>query len=314
MPDRKKWTADDLPDLSGKTVLITGANSGIGYEAAFQFARKHALTVLACRSMDKANTAVARIKFAHSDASVEAMELDLASLASVRSFADAFRRRYGRLSVLCNNAGVMAIPYRRTEDGFEMQMGTNHFGHFALTGLLLDLLLAADGARVVTVSSGAHRMGSIRFDDLNWEHGYRKWLAYGQSKLANLLFCLELHRRLEKAGAKMLSVACHPGYAATNLQAAGPQMAGSSVMESLMGIANSIFAQNAAMGALPTLYAAVSPAVHGNDYIGPDGFAELWGNPVKVTPSSGARDGAAAKRLWEVSEQLTKVPYSALPG
>ena len=304
-----KWTVDDMPDLSGKTIIVTGSNSGIGYEAALGFAGKHATVVLACRSMEKANAAVAQIKSAHPDASVAAMELDLASLASVRKFADEFRQRYGKLDILCNNAGVMAIPYRKTADGFEMQIGTNHFGHFALTGLLIDLLLASDGARVVHVASGAHRMGSIRFDDLNWEHGYRKWPAYGQSKLANLLFCLELHRRLEKAGAKVLSVACHPGYAATNLQAAGPKMAGSSIMESVMAVANSLFSQNAAMGALPTLYAAVSPEVHGNDYIGPDGLAELWGYPTTVKPSKAARDGAVASRLWEVSEKLTGVSY-----
>ena len=304
-----KWTAADLPDLSGKTIIVTGANSGIGYEAARELGRHRAAVVLACRSMEKANAAVAEIKSAHPDAAVEAMELDLANLSSVRAFADAFKKNHDRLHILCNNAGVMAIPYRRTADGFEMQMGTNHFGHFALTGWLFDLLLATDNARVVTVSSGAHRIGSIRFDDLNWQHGYRKWLAYGQSKLANLLFCLELQRRLEKARARMISVACHPGYAATNLQAAGPRMAGSSIMESLTGVANSLFAQSAAMGALPTLYAATSPEVRGGDYIGPDGLGELWGTPAKVGRSGAASDPSAAARLWEVSEQLTGVHY-----
>ncbi|MGO9452902.1 MAG: oxidoreductase [Candidatus Binataceae bacterium] len=312
MPNSKPWTADDLPDLSGKTIVVTGGNSGIGYEAALQFARKHASVVLACRSIEKANGAAAQIKSAYSDATVEVMELDLSNLASVRAFADALRKQHQRLDVLCNNAGVMAIPYRRTPDGFEMQMGTNHFGHFALTGLLLDVLLETEGARVVTVSSGMHRLGAIRFDDLSWEHGYRKWYAYGQSKLANLLFCLELQRRIDKAHAKLISVACHPGYAATNLQAAGPKMTGSSMMESLTEIANRVFAQSAAMGALPTLYAAVSPDVRGGDYIGPNGITELWGNPVKVKRSSAARDSAIAKRLWEVSEQLTNVRYTPL--
>ena len=304
-----KWTPADLPDLSGKTIVVTGGNSGIGYEAALEFGRHRATVILACRSMDKASTAVAQIKAAYPDAAVEAMALDLASLSSVRTFADAFKKNHGRLHILCNNAGVMAIPYRRTADGFEMQMGTNHFGHFALTGLLFDRLSSADDARVVTVSSGAHRIGSIRFDDLNWEHGYRKWLAYGQSKLANLLFCLELQRRLEKARARMVSVACHPGYAATNLQAAGPRMAGSSIMESLTGVANSLFAQSAAMGALPTLYAATSPEVRGGDYIGPDGLGELWGTPAKVGRSAAASDASVAARLWEVSERLTGVHY-----
>jgi NAD(P)-dependent dehydrogenase (short-subunit alcohol dehydrogenase family) len=307
-----KWTAGDIPDLSGKTIVVTGSNSGIGYEAALEFARKNASVVLACRSMDKANAAVASIKAAVPTAKVVAMELDLASLASARAFNDAFRKSHGQLHILCNNAGVMAIPYRRTVDGFEMQMGTNHFGHFALTGLLIDLLLANEGARVVNVASGMHRIGTIRFDDMDWQHGYRKWLAYGQSKLANLLFCLELQRRLEKSGVKLISVACHPGYAATNLQSAGPRMSGSSIMESLTGVANKIFAQSAAMGALPTLYAAVAPDVRGGDYIGPAGFTEMWGNPGKVGRSKAAQDASAAARLWQVSEQRTGVAYPSL--
>ncbi len=305
-----KWTADDLPDLSGKTIVVTGANSGIGYEAALQFARKRAAVILACRSMDKADAAVAQIKAAFPGAAAQAVQLDLASLSSVRSFADALRKAHRKLDVLCNNAGVMAIPYQRTADGFEMQFGTNHLGHFALTGLLLDLLLAADRARIVTVTSSGHRMGSIRFDDLNWQHGYRKWFAYGQSKLANLLFCSELQRRLEKGGHRAISVACHPGYAATNLQAAGPRMTGSAMKEALMNVANRMFAQSAAAGALPTLYAAAAPDVRGNDYIGPDGFGEMWGSPIKVDRSRAARDSSTAARLWEISEQPTGVRYS----
>jgi NAD(P)-dependent dehydrogenase (short-subunit alcohol dehydrogenase family) len=314
MPESKPWSADDLPDLSGKTIIVTGGNSGIGYEAALQFARKRATVVLACRNLEKARVAADQIVAANRGAAVETMELDLASLASVRNFADTFRRGHRALHALCNNAGVMAIPYRRTADGFEMQFGTNHLGHFALTGLLLDPMLATDGARVVNVSSGAHRTGRIRFDDLQWEHGYRKWFAYGQSKLANLLFTFELQRKLEAAGKSLISVACHPGYAATNLQAAGPRMQGSSFMESLMGVSNRLFAQSAAMGALPTLYAAAAPEVRGGDYIGPDGFGEMWGNPAKVGCSAAARDAAAAARLWAVSEELTGVRYEALKG
>ncbi len=309
MPDKKAWTADDMPDLSGKTIVVTGGNSGIGYEAALEFARKRADVILACRDLGKARTAAAQISASSPGAKVEVMELDLSSLASVRGFADAFHQGRPALHVLCNNAGVMAIPYRTTADGFEMQFGTNHLGHFALTGLLLDRLLATEGGRVVNVSSGGHRMGSIRFDDLQWQKGYRKWFAYAQSKLANLLFTFELQRRADAAGAKLLSVACHPGYAATNLQAAGPRMQGSSMMESLFSVGNSLFAQSAAMGALPTEYAAVAPDVHGGDYIGPDGIGELWGHPVKVGCSAAARDTAAAARLWEVSEQLTNVHY-----
>src|SRR5271157_2630057 len=310
MPDKKAWTADDMPDLSGKTIVVTGGNSGIGYEAALEFARKRAEVILACRDLGKARTAADQISASSPSAKVEVMELDLSNLASVRGFADAFHLEHPALHVLCNNAGVMAIPYRRTADGFEMQFGTNHLGHFALTGLLLDRLLATEGARVVNVSSGAHRMGKIRFDDLQWKKGYRKWMAYGQSKLANLLFTFALQRRIDAAHAKLLAVACHPGYAATNLQAAGPRMQGSSMLESLFSFGNRLFAQSAAMGALPTEYAAVAPGVHGGDYIGPDGLAELWGNPVAVGCSAAARDAAVAKRLWEVSEQLTNVHYT----
>jgi NAD(P)-dependent dehydrogenase (short-subunit alcohol dehydrogenase family) len=304
-----RWTADQIPDLSGKTIIVTGGNSGIGYEAARQLARKRALVVLACRDLDKAQAAIDGIRSADVGANVEAMALDLASLASVRTFADAFRARHQQLHVLCNNAGVMALPYRKTADGFEMQFGTNHLGHFALTGLLIDRLLATPGARVVTVSSGAHRMGKIRFEDLHWERGYRKWLAYGQSKLANLLFTYELQRRLDAAGAKVLSVACHPGYAATNLQLAGPRMAGSSLMESVSDMANRVFAQNAAMGALPTLYAATAADVGPGDYIGPDSLGELWGHPRKVSSNARSRDRAAAQRLWDISERITGVTY-----
>lgn len=310
MPDKKAWTADDMADLSGKTIVVTGGNSGIGYEAALEFARKRADVIIACRDLGKARTAAAQISASSPGARVEVMELDLSNLASVRSFADAFHRGRPALHVLCNNAGVMAIPYRQTVDGFEMQFGTNHLGHFALTGLLLDRLLATDGARVVNVSSGAHRMGKIRFDDLQWHNGYRKWMAYGQSKLANLLFTFELQRRADAAGAKLVSVACHPGYAATNLQAAGPRMQGSTMLESLFSLGNSLLAQSAAMGALPTEYAAVAPDVHGGDYIGPDGIGEMWGHPVKVGCSAAARDTAAGARLWEMSEQLTNVHYA----
>jgi NAD(P)-dependent dehydrogenase (short-subunit alcohol dehydrogenase family) len=312
MPERSRWTAADLPDLAGKTIVVTGANSGIGYEAALELARAHATVVLACRRLDGANAAADQIRVAAPGAAVEVMALDLASLASVLAFADAFKLAHPTLDVLVNNAGVMALPYRKTADGFEMQFGTNHLGHFALTGLLLDELLAAGSARVVTVSSTAHRLGKIRFDDLNWERGYRKWYAYGQSKLANLLFMFELNRKAQRAGVKLTSVACHPGYAATNLQAAGPRMAGASLMEWGTAVANRIFAQNAAMGALPTLYAAAAPGVKGGDYFGPEGFQEMWGSPAKVSCGAAAHDEAVAARLWSVSEELTGVRYTAL--
>ena len=309
MPPNTPWTVDQMPDLSGKTVIVTGGNSGIGFEALRQFARKGASAVLACRDRGKGQAAIDAIRSSDPGARIEMMPLDLASLASVRAFSDAFRAQHNALHILCNNAGVMALPYRQTTDGFEMQFGTNHLGHFALTGRLLDRLRDTDGARIVTVSSGAHRMGKIRFDDLQWQHGYRKWLAYGQSKLANLLFTYELQRRLDAAGARQIAVACHPGYAATNLQAAGPRMAGSSAMEYISELGNRLLAQSAAMGALPTLYAATAADVHGGDYIGPDGLGELWGSPTKVPSNARSHDPDAARRLWEVSETLTGVTY-----
>lgn len=309
MPDAKPWSADDVPDLTGKTVVVTGGNSGIGYEAAMVFARRRANVVIACRSLDKARPAASAITAAHPGAAIEVMELDLANLASVRAFADAFHRQHRRLDVLCNNAGVMAIPYSRTADGFEMQFGTNHLGHFALTGLLIDRLLATAGARVVTVSSGMHHAGSVSFDNLQWEHGYRKWLAYGRSKLANLLFAFELQRRADRAGAALISTGCNPGYAATNLQAAGPRMQGSALMESLWGWSNRLFAEDAATGALPTLYAATAPEVRGADYIAPIYYGRGRGSPHRARCSARARDPQTAARLWEVSEQLTGVRY-----
>ena len=303
------WTEADIPDLSGKTVVITGANSGLGLMAADALAAKGAQVVLACRDQAKGRAAEAEIRGRHAGAKTALMSLDLSSLADIRRFADAVQAAHPRIDVLMNNAGVMALPYRKTADGFEMQFGTNHLGHFALTGLLLDRMLKTDGARVVTVSSGAHRMGRIRFDDPQWEQGYRKWPAYGQSKLANLLFAYELQRRLAAAGATAISVAAHPGYAATNLQAVGPQMQGSSLLERLMEIGNTLFSQSAAMGALPQIYAAVAPGVQGGDYYGPDGIGELWGHPRKVTSNASSQDVNAARRLWTLSEQLTGVTY-----
>ena len=309
MPHDKPWTADDIPALGGKTVVVTGGNSGIGFEAARQMARKGAHVILACRDTGRAADALEQIRTLHPSASVEAMQLDLASLESVHRFARDFAAKSVPLDVLCNNAGVMAIPRRTTAEGFEMQIGTNHLGHFALTGLLLEPLLAAPAARVVNVSSTAHKPGRIDFDDLQGEKSYRKWMAYAQSKLANLLFTYELQRRLEAAGARAVSVACHPGYSATNLQAVGPQMSGSRVAARLMDLGNRFFSQPAAMGALPTLYAATSPDARGGDYIGPDGFMENYGHPRKTSSTARSHDRAVASRLWEVSEQLTSVRY-----
>ena len=306
------WSAADIPDLSGRTVVVTGANSGLGYETSRALAARGAHVVLACRDLLKGGVASERIAKEHPSASVELAELDLSSLASIRSFVEGFTSRHMQLHILCNNAGVMALPYRQTADGFEMQLGTNHLGHFALTGLLLPRLLATGGARVVTVSSTMHRIGRIRFDDLHGAHRYRKWRAYGQSKLANLLFTYELAHRAARKGAGLVATAAHPGYAATNLQFAGPRMEGSTLMERLSGWGNRLVAQDAAGGALPTLYAATAPDVRGGEYFGPGGFAEISGSPKRVGSTQRSHDREVAEHLWGVSEELTNVRYDAL--
>jgi NAD(P)-dependent dehydrogenase (short-subunit alcohol dehydrogenase family) len=308
------WTAADIPDQTGRVVLVTGANSGLGLQTARRLAGRGARVMMGCRNADKAAAAIATIRAEHPSAEVELLPLDLSDLSSVRKAADEALSRHDRLDVLVNNAGVMALPYRTTADGFEMQLGTNHLGHFALTGHLIDRLLATERSRVVTVSSQAHRIGSMRWNDLQWRAGYRKWLAYGQSKLANLLFTRELHRRLAAAGASTLAVAAHPGYAATHLQAAGPEMAGSAVMKRLNDLANRIAAQTDEMGALPQLYAATAAGVQGGEYFGPDGIGESRGHPRRVSMSGKARNEADARRLWQVSEDLAGVTYPSLPA
>jgi NAD(P)-dependent dehydrogenase (short-subunit alcohol dehydrogenase family) len=305
------WSHADVPDQSGRVVVVTGANSGIGLEAAKSLASAGAHLVLACRDAAKAEAAAGELRARHPRASLELLALDLASLASVRDFARAFAERHARLDVLVNNAGVMAIPRRTTADGFEMQLGTNHLGHFALTGLLLPRLLAAREPRVVTVSSTAHRAGRMRWDDLHGERRYQRWLHYGQSKLANLLFSYELDRRARAAGLPLVAAACHPGYSATNLQFVGARMDGSRVWEAIMKWANGVFSQPADMGALPTLYAATAQGVRGGDYYGPDRMFETWGHPTKVGSSARSRDAESARRLWELSEALTGVRYEA---
>ena len=244
----QKWTANDIPDLTGKVIIVTGANSGIGWEAVKVFAEKGAHVVMACRNITKGKQAQRDVS-----GSSEVAQLNLASLASVRAFADQFKAKHDKLDILVNNAGVMAIPYRKTEDGFEMQFGTNHLGHFALTGLLLEQLLASKKSRVVNVSSMAHEQGTMNWDDLAWERDYSEWGAYGMSKLANLLFTYELQRKFEAAGVDAISTGCHPGYAATNLQAIEPERWITWLTNMLMKVTNRVVAQSAAMGALPTL-------------------------------------------------------------
>lgn len=288
-----KWTASDIPDQTGRTFVVTGANSGLGKVAAEALGAAGAQVVLACRTTTKAEPVAARI-----GERAEIRALDLADLASVRSFADGL----GKVDVLINNAGVMALPKRRTADGFEMQIGTNHLGHFALTGLLLDRITD----RVVTMSSFMHRAGAIDPDDLNWERRrYDRWRAYSQSKLANLLFTYELDRRLTAAGSTVKAVAAHPGYAATELQAHTE-----SIQDRVMSLSNRIFAQSAEMGALPELYAATAAEVTGGRYYGPDGLGERRGHPKKVHSNAKSRDEAMADRLWELSEKLTGVSFN----
>jgi hypothetical protein len=304
------WLDQNIPNLSGKVAVITGANSGIGYEAARMLAQKGAEVVLAVRNTAKGGKAARQIRSVVPQADLQVMALDLASLQSIRSFAAAFMAGHDRLDLLINNAGVMAIPYQKTSDGFEMQFGTNHLGHFALTGRLLPWLHKTPGARVVTVSSGLHRTGQINFDDLQSQRSYSKWGAYGQSKLANLLFTYELQRRLTAAGISTISVAAHPGYAATNLQYGGSDRSDTSLQARVMHVLNKVVAQSAEMGALPTVYAAAAPAVQGGDYIGPRGPAEQRGWPTKVQSNGRSHDVEAAARLWAISEELTGVNYA----
>ena len=307
MPE-SKWTAADIPDQRGRVAVVTGANSGIGLVTARELARAGARVVLASRSTSKGEAAASRIVSAVPGAELDPAVLDLADLDSVRAFAASAP---SRIDLLINNAGVMAAPHRVTNQGFESQFATNHLGHFALTGLLLSKMLAAPAPRVVTVSSLMHRGGKIDFDDLQSERGYSRWGAYRQSKLANLMFCFELQRRATAAGSALLSLAAHPGYAATNLQAAGTDRF---YERWFMAIGNRLFAQSADLGALPTLYAATAPDLPGGTFVGPDGRGEQRGYPTVVTAAGKAYDEQDWRRLWEVSEELTGVRYEFEPA
>lgn len=305
-----RWTADQIPSQKGKTALITGANSGIGFQAAVELARHGAHVLLGVRDSRKGEEALALLRSAVPQASAELALLDMASLASIRSFAAGFASR-GALDLLVNNAGVMALPKRQlTEDGFERQFGTNHLGHYALTGLLMPQLLESPAPRVVTVASLAHRNGKLDFNDLQSEKKYVPWDAYNNSKLANLLFALELDRRARAAGSRLVSVPVHPGVSKTNIVANGP---GSGDLKTtiLFSVAG-FLTQPDTMGALPTLYAATSPDVKGGEYIGPNGFMEFKGYPAVVEPRANAKDTAAAAKLWAASEELTGVVYPPL--
>ena len=300
-----KWTTEQIPDQTGRTAVVTGANSGLGLVCARELARAGASVVLACRSAERGTAAVQAISRAVPGAQLELASLDLGSLASIEAFAEHFRSTHDGFDLLLNNAGVMAPPRRVTADGFELQLGTNLLGHFALTGHLLGALEGRADARVVTLSSIAHRTGRIDFDDLQSERRYSRWRAYGQSKLADLLFALELDRRLRAAGSAVKSLAAHPGYAATNLQSAAVP----TVDRLVMVVTNALLAQSADRGALPPLYAATEPGLEGGLYIGPDGPGEFRGSPRPVSPNRAARDESVAARLWAVSEELTGVRF-----
>jgi NAD(P)-dependent dehydrogenase (short-subunit alcohol dehydrogenase family) len=308
MSSNQPWTEVQMPDLKDQVAIVTGANSGIGYETARALAQKGATVVMVCRNLEKAHRAAEKIRerispYRDSAGLVEVMELNLSDLESVHQFADAFQARYDRLHLLINNAGTMHPPYSKTAQGFEMQFGVNHLGHFALTGLLLGRLIHTPQSRVVTVSSRSHIFGRIDFDDLQWEkRRYQPNAAYGQSKLANLLFTYELQRKLTAAKIETLSVAAHPGWTATNLQDNSPGIR----------FLNRFFSQQPVMGALPTLYAATAAEVRGGEYYGPSDFMELAGYPKRVQSNARSRDEKVAAELWEVSETLTGVRYGAL--
>lgn len=301
------WTISHIPDQGGRVALVTGANSGLGLHTATVLAACGARVLMACRDAGKAQEAIAQIRGAQPQAQVEFLPLDLADLGSVQRCAETLLQRESKLDLLCNNAGVMALPLRHTADGFEMQFGTNHLGHFALTARLLPLLRRTRGARVVTVSSLAHHLGRIRLHDPNWTQGYDKWRAYAQSKLANLMFALELDRRLRAADDAIRSLAVHPGYAATNLQFAGPAMEKSRLGKLAMRISNAALSQPAEAGAWPTLRAATAADALGGEFYGPRGFQQLQGPPGLCRTSRAAQDRKVAGQLWELSEELTKL-------
>lgn len=300
------WTADQIPDQTGRLAVVTGGNSGLGKITARELARHGARVVIAARNRGKGETAAREIREAVPGAQVEVRELDLSSLESVRAFAADFADGAAALDLLVNNAGIMQTPPSRTAEGYELQLGTNHLGHFALTGLLLEALARGSAARVVTLSSNEHKGGHIHFDDLQLERGYAPRKAYQQSKMANALFGIELDRRLRAADSPILSVLAHPGYSATNLQSTGP----TGMSAFAMRIGNALLAQTAERGALPQLYAATAPGVRGGQYFGPSGFQEMRGDPAEVQAVPEARDPEIARRLWTVSEELTGVTFT----
>ncbi|MDQ2729076.1 MAG: oxidoreductase [Actinomycetota bacterium] len=301
----RRWTAADIGERTGTVAVVTGANSGLGLHTSLALAAHGAEVVLACRSPERGAVAAERVAAVATGPAPVVVPLDLADLGSVEAFAKDVAGKVDRVDTLVNNAGVMAIPRMLTADGFEMQLGTNHLGHFALTLRLWPLLIARPGARVVTLSSGMAATGRIRFDDLQGEHGYHPWGAYGQAKLANLLFAFELDRIIRRRGIDVTSVAAHPGFSSTELISNGPQDSASWSDRTFLALTKALVAQPAAAGALPTLYAAAAPGVEGGQYFGPRGPVHLRGLPTRVRPPRAATRADQARRLWEVSEELT---------
>jgi NAD(P)-dependent dehydrogenase (short-subunit alcohol dehydrogenase family) len=302
---KRKWSENDVPDQSGRVVVVTGSNTGLGLDTARVLAERGAQVVLAVRNVDKGEAACEKIRQSVPDAEVSTQLLDLGSLESVHTASAELRAAHPRVDLLINNAAVAFPPKTTTPDGFELQFATNHLGHFALTGLLLENMLGVDGARVVVVASLDHKLGgAIHFDDLQWERRYSSALAYAQSKLANLMFCYEFHRRLVKSDAPLMTVAAHPGYTKSDLFRNMWK-----AVQAMMKFSDLFIGQDPAKGALPQLYAATMPDVQGGQYWGPDGFLEMAGHPTLVRSSKKSYDQQVQERLWTVSEELTGVTY-----
>jgi protochlorophyllide reductase len=304
----KKWTQQDIPDLMGKLIVVTGANSGLGFECSQTLAEKGATVVMTARNLMKGEKAKADVLAAHPNAKLDLMKLDVGDLASVRKFATAFKSKYDRLDILLNNAGLMAIPRQETTDGLEMQLGVNHLGHFALTGLLLDIIVKTPNARIHNVTSSANWMGAINFDDLMSEQNYSRWGAYGQSKLANIFFTYELQKRLTVAGYDTLANTSHPGFVLGQLQHNSVDQSGT-VLEGLFyRISEPLMSQDIKIGVLPMLYGMTAPEAKGGGFYGPS-FMNMWGYPKETNANKKTNDTAALKRFWRVSEELTGVQY-----